>query len=142
MTKKMIYSLPKLYNREQLNIILNVIYNDIKQVLIDCIVNNPVEFEFMKNFGLTPNQRIEITSELSKQLEKITNNHFNGWCDTINFNIINSISGALSSLQKMNKINNFTPDEMVDFVYNIIVYQIDDFEHSPCISDDLLIDIE
>ena len=88
MTKKMIYSLPKLYNREQLNIILNVIYNDIKQVLIDCIVNNPVEFEFMKNFGLTPNQRIEITSELSKQLEKITNNHFNGWCDTINFNII------------------------------------------------------
>jgi len=140
MTKKMIYSLPKLYNREQLNIILNVIYNDIKQVLIDCIVNNPVEFEFMKNFGLTPNQRIEITSELSKQLEKITNNHFNGWCDTINFNIINSISGALSSLQKMNKINNFTPDEMVEFIYNLIVYQIDDFEHSPCISDDLLID--
>ena len=29
---------------------------------------------------------------------------------------------------------------MVEYIYNIIVYDIDDFEHSPCLSDDLLKD--
>ena len=41
----------------------------------------------------------------------------------------------------LGKINNFTPEEMVEFIYNIIVYQIDDFEHSPCLGEDLLKDI-
>jgi hypothetical protein len=71
----------------------------------------------------------------------LTNNKFLGWCNYIQFTIINNIDASLNSLKKINKINNFTPVEMVDFIYNIIFYLIDDFEHSPCLSEDLLKDI-
>jgi hypothetical protein len=141
MSKKIIYTLPKLYESEELNIKLAQLYDNIKITLVECIINDPFEFGFMKDFGLTPRQQVAINYSLDKQLNELTNNKYNRWCDHINFMIINGIEGSLSSLQKLNKINNFTPEEMVDFIYNNIVYQIDDFEHSPCLSEDLLKDI-
>ena len=140
MTKKTIFTLPQIYEIEELNIKLVEMYDNIKITLNDCIINNPVEFGFMQNFGLTPNQMIEINYSLDKELNKLTNNKYNGWCNHIQFTIVNSIAGSLESLRKLNKINNFTPEEMVNFIYNIIVYQIDDFQHSPCLSNDLLKD--
>lgn len=142
MTKKTIFTLPKIYEREELNIKLVEMYDNIKITLNDCIINNPVEFGFMEAFGLTPNQRIELNYSFEKELNKLTNNKFIGWCNHIQFTLINNIDASLNSLKKINKINNFTSVEMVDFIYNIIVYQIDDFEHYHGLSQDLLKDID
>jgi len=141
MTKKQIFTLPQLYTEEELHPKLIQMYANIKITLIECITNNPVEFNFMNDFGLTQNQRIDINYSLNDELIKITNNKFNGWINFVKNTVISSIESSLNSLKKLNKINNFTPEEMVEYIYNIIVYDIDDFEHSPCLSDDLLKDI-
>jgi hypothetical protein len=141
MSKKNIYTLPKLHTREELNELLNEMYNNIRIGLIEDIII-PVEFNFMKDFGLTPNQRIGIYYMLDKELNKLTNNKYSGWISYVENTIISSIESSLNSIRKLGKINIFSSEEMVEFIYNIIVYQIDDFEHSPCISEDLLIDLE
>ena len=136
MSKKNIYTLPKLYTRVQLNELLNQMYNNIRIDLIEIIINNPVEFGFMKDFGLTPNQRIELYCIIEKELNKLTNNKYNGWISYVENTIMSSIESSLNSIQKLGKINNFSAEEMVDFIYNIIVYQIDNY-----ISQDLLINL-
>jgi hypothetical protein len=136
MAIKNIYTLPKLYTTEQLNEFLNQMYNNIRINLIENIINKPVEFGFMKDFGLTPNQRIEMVSLLETELNKITNNKYNDWNTHVINIVISSIISSLNSIQKLGKINIFSPEEMVDFIYYIIVYQIHNL-----ISEDLLIDL-
>jgi len=134
--------LPKLYKEEDLEPLLNEMYKNIKETLVKCIINDIFEFKYMESFGLTPRQRIDINYILNSELNKLTNNEYEEWCNNIHFHIINSIASSLNSLVLLKKIEDFSPEEMVDFIYNIIVYQINDFQHSPCISEDLLIDSE
>jgi len=133
---------PKLYQDEELNELLKQMFIKIKEILVNCIIDDEFEFKFMEEYGLTPRQQCSLEEILQKEFNKLTNNKFDSWCNNTIFHIVNGVHGALTSLLKLGKIEEFTPEEMVEFIYNIIVYQIDDFEHSPCISDDLLIDIE
>ena len=134
--------LPKLYKEEDLEPLLNEMYKNIKETLVKCIINDKFEFKYMESFGLTPRQRIDINYILNSELNKLTNNEYEEWCNNIHFHITNSIASSLNSLVLLKKIEDFSPEEMVEFIYNIIVYQINDFQHSPCISEDLLINLE
>ena len=134
--------LPKLYKEEDLEPLLNEMYKNIKETLVKCIINDKFEFKYMESFGLTPRQRIDINYILNNKLNKLTNNEYEEWCNNIHFHITNCIASSLNSLVLLKKIEDFSPEEMVDFIYNIIVFQINDFQHSPCISEDLLIDSE
>lgn len=134
--------LPKLYKEEDLEPLLNKMYKNIKETLVKCIINDKFEFKYMESFGLTPRQRIDINYILNSELNKLTNNEYEEWCNNIHFHITNSIASSLNSLVLLKKIKDYSPEEMVDFIYNIIVYQINDFQHSPCISEDLLINLE
>jgi hypothetical protein len=133
---------PKLYKDEELNERLKQMFIKIKETLINCIIDDEFEFKFMEVYGLTSRQQISIEEILEKEFNKLTNNKFDSWCNNTIFHIVNGVHGALISLLRLEKIEEFTPEEMVDFIYNIIIYQIGDDNHSPSISEDLLIGIE
>ncbi len=49
------------------------------------------------------------------------------------------VAGFLDSLIKIERINNFTAEEYTELIYNSIIYQLDNDEHSPNLLQDIVI---
>jgi hypothetical protein len=117
----------------------NIMYNNIKKIIFDCIVKDEFEYRHMSNLGLTPRQNLEISQVLHNELNKFTENKCVEWCDKTSFNIMLGIAGFLDGLIKIKRINDFTAEEYTELIYNSIIYQLDNNEHSPNLLEDILI---
>jgi hypothetical protein len=117
----------------------NIMYDNIKKVIFECIVEDEVEYQYMNKFGLTPRQDLNISPVLYNELNKFTENKCIEWCDKTSFNIMLGIAGFLDSLIKIERINNFTAEEYTELIYNSIIYQLDNDEHSPNLLQDIVI---
>jgi hypothetical protein len=93
----------------------------------------------MSNLGLTPRQKINISPVLHNELNKFTENKCVEWCDKSSFNIMLGIAGFLDGLIKIKRINDFTAEEYTELIYNSIIYQLGNDEHSPALLEDIVI---
>jgi hypothetical protein len=93
----------------------------------------------MSKFGLTPRQKLNISPVLYDELNKFTENKCVEWCDKTSFNIILGVEGFLDGLVKIKRINDFTAEEYNELIYNTIIYQLDNGEHSPSLLEDIRI---
>jgi hypothetical protein len=103
----------------------NIMYNNIKKIIFDCIVEDEFEYRHMSNLGLTPRQKLEISPVIYNELNKFTENKCVEWCDKTSIYIMLGIEGFLDGLIKIKRINDFTPEEYVELIYNTIIYQLD-----------------
>jgi len=81
---------------------------------------------------------VDIEEILKKELNKFSENQCNEWCSTTTTYIIWSLRGFFDSLIKINKINDFTAEEIVVLIYNTIIYQLDNDGHSPYLLEDIV----
>jgi hypothetical protein len=117
----------------------NIMYDNIKKVIFECIVEDEVEYQYMNKFGLTPRQNLNISPVLHNELNKFTENKCVEWCNKTSFNIMLGVAGFLDSLIKIERINNFTAEEYTELIYNSIIYQLDNDDHSPNLLQDIVI---
>ncbi len=133
-------NLPEIHfqNKEEYIIKRDLMYENIKKTIDEWVVTDTFEYEHMDYQGLTSRQKINIGYTLIEELKKFTNNMYNDWCDEIVFYIIHGLKGFLDGLVKINKITNFTAEELSILIYNSIIYQLDNDEHSPTILEDIV----
>jgi len=117
----------------------DIMYENIKKNIIACIVEDEVEYQYMSKFGLTPRQKLNISPVLHDELNKFTENKCVEWCDKTSFNIMLGIAGFLDGLIKIKRINDFTAEEYTELIYNSIIYQLGNDEHSPALLEDIRI---
>jgi hypothetical protein len=103
----------------------DIMYENIKKIIFDCIVEDEFEYRHMSNLGLTPRQKLEISPVLNNELNKFSDNKCIEWCDKTSFNIILGVEGFLDGLVKIKRINDFTAEEYTELIYNSIIYQLD-----------------
>jgi hypothetical protein len=117
----------------------NIMYYNIKKIIFDCIVEDEFEYRHMSHLGLTPRQKLNILPVLHNELNKFTENKCVEWCDKSSFNIMLGIAGFLDGLIKIKRINDFTAEEYTELIYNSIIYQLGNDEHSPALLEDIVI---
>ena len=103
----------------------DIIYDNIKKIIFDSIIEDEFEYIHMSDLGLTPRQKLEISPVIYNELNKFTENKCVEWCDKISIYIMLGIEGFLDGLIKIKRINDFTPEEYVELIYNTIIYQLD-----------------
>ena len=117
----------------------NIMYDNIKKIIFDCIVEDKFEYRHMSNLGLTPRQNLEISQVLHNELNNFIENKCVEWCDKTSFNIMLGVAGFLDGLIKIKRINDFTAEEYTELIYNSIIYQLGNDEHSPALLEDIVI---
>lgn len=125
-------------NEEEYNRKKTIMYKNIKETIINCVVTDTFEYKHMNYYGLTPRQAVHIEEILKNELNTFSENQCNEWCSTTTTYIIWSLRGFFDSLIKINKINDFTAEEIVVLIYNTIIYQLDNDGHSPYLLEDIV----
>ena len=116
------------------------LFNNVKNTIYQCVVEDMFEYTCMHDFGLTPRQEIRIAEVLKIELTNITQDV--EWSTSIAWDIIvYGIKGFIQGFVKTknwNKIYSlFTPEEISNIIFENIKYQLDDSSHTPCILEDI-----
>ncbi len=117
----------------------NKMYDNIKDIINECVITDKFEYEHMSYQGLTSRQDLYISVVLCDELKKFTEHKCDDWCDKISFNIMLGINGFLNGLIKIKRVTDFTAKEYAKLIHNSIMYQLDNGEHSPCLLEDIII---
>ena len=99
------------------------IFNNIKEGCDLCILDNQW-YDLFKDLDVDSNHT--LSKIISDELKKITNNEHNDWCFNISSNILDGISSIIQSLFKINKFEDFTINELNNFIFEYIVFMLDD----------------
>ena len=114
-------------------------YQIIKNGLEQWIIDDNFEYCYMIEFGLTSRQRLNITYYIEKALNLITKENSKEWSENVANTITYGIEGFFNAFIKIGNwesiYSRLTPETMVELIYNNIIWQLDDEEHSPCILD-------
>ena len=131
---KIVYS-----NWEEYKNVQNEAYAIIKQGCDEWIIDDTFEYEHMFYQGLTSRQELNLPYYIEQALNLITKNQNKGWCNKVSQEIIYSIRGVLNQLVYAgfweNIYSESTPISMSKFIYDNIVWQLDDGNHAPSILD-------
>jgi hypothetical protein len=73
-------------NEDEWNTKKEILFNNVKKVLYECIVEDTLEHNYMQYFGLTPDQEVEIATILETELTNISQDK--EWSITIAWDII------------------------------------------------------
>ena len=105
----------------------NKMYDNIKQCIDDWVINDTIEYNAMTSLdmGLTPRQNIHISQTLTDELKSFTENKCDEWCNEISFHIMVGIASFLDGLLKIDRLDDFSPEECTELIYNSITYQLD-----------------
>ena len=133
-------------NWEEYENVRNEAYAIIKQGCDKWIIEDTFEYDHMSYQGLTSRQDLNLPYYIKQALDLITKNQNKEWCDKVSQEIIYSIRGVLNQLVDAgfweNIYSESTPISMSKFIYDNIVWQLDDGNHYPCILDFGIIIIE
>ena len=131
---KIVYS-----NWEEYENVQKEAYAIIKQGCDKWIIEDTFEYEHMSYQGLTSRQDLNLPYYIEKALNLITKNQNKEWSMKISSEIIYSIRGVLNQLIDAgfweNIYSEYTPNLMSKFIYDNIIWQLDDGNHIPCILD-------
>lgn len=116
----------------------NIMYYNIKKKIIACI-DTDEKYYSICIYGISSTLDLTISGVLDNELNKFTENKCIKWCDEISIYIMLGIRGFFDSLIKIKRINDFTAGEYVELIYNTIIYQLDNDEHSPSLLEDIRI---
>ena len=118
-------------------------YQIIKNGLDKWIIENNFEYQHMATMGLTPRQRINIEYYIEQALNLITKENNKEWPRMTSHDIMYGIEGFLNGFIQTGNwdliYSQLDPETMSYLIYNNIIWQLDNGEHSPCILDEIAI---
>ena len=113
----------------------NIMFATIKETVNEIIEDG--ESETIYFIGFTSVYKSQLEYIIYIELNKLTNNQYQIWCKNITYNIIFSIESAINALIHINKIDKFTMEEIGEFIYKNIVWQLGDGTNNEAILDDI-----
>lgn len=118
-------------------------YLIIKNGLNECIIEDNFEYQHMAYQGLTSRQQIYISEYIEEALKIITKGNNEEWTKKISYDIIYGIEGFLNGFIETGIweliYSQLEPETMSNLIYNNIIWQLGNGEHSPCILEDIAI---
>ena len=113
-------------NKEDLDIKINTCLENIKKQIEYIIVDDYEEYINIVYFGITSLLTIYLENTIFTELYKITNKKYYEWCYDTSYNIVFSVNSIIQSLHENNKINDFNDEELSNYIYTYIKYQLYD----------------
>ena len=113
----------------------NIMFATIKETVNEIIEDSDSETIYF--MGFTPVYKSQLEYTLYIELNKLNNNQYQIWCKNITYNIIFSIESSINALIHINKIDKFTMEEIGEFIYKNIVWQLGDGTNNEAILDDI-----
>jgi len=113
----------------------NIMFATIKETVNEIIEDS--ESETIYFMGFTSVYKSQLEYIIYIELNKLTNNQYQIWCKNITYNIIFSIESAINALIYINKIDKFTMEEIGEFIYKNIVWQLGDGTNNEAILDNI-----
>ena len=118
-------------------------YQIIKNGLNKWIIEDNFEYQHMSSQGLTSRQQMNIPYYIEQALKIITKENNKEWVEKISYDIIYGIEGFLNGFIKTGNwdliYSQLDSETMSNLIYNNIIWQLDNGEHSPCILEDIAI---
>ena len=111
-------------NKEDLDIKINICFENIKKQLNYIIVDDYDQYSNIVYFGITSVLTVYLENTIFTELYKLTNKKYHQWCSDISYNIVVSIDSIIQSLYENNKINDFNNEELSNYIYTYIKYQM------------------
>lgn len=114
------------YNtKEEYEVAKDEMFKNIKKCIKECL-DDDFEYNFMSRLksGLTPRNEMSIEYVIEEELNKFTKNQDKDYSCQLAWTIVHSINGMISSLNKLDKLDEFTKEEIIDLIYSTIEYPL------------------
>ena len=122
----------KFINNEIFEEAIKNMFENIKNIVFEHIIE---DYDNIIYDGISNIIRIYFNDTIYRELNEITNYKYFTWCSNNSCDIVSSIEASIKGLIKTNKISYFTDNELADFIYQSIKWQIyDEFNDYSIIS--------
>ena len=121
--KKEIEFLKKKMTAPKIIIKKNII-QELRQKIYSLIFDSPEQFIQLRYVGLSDFYKKDIEEILFLTLNELSNFQNPEWCNIKAISITDGIDAALCGLVEIQKLNNFTREEMAEFIIKSSMYQI------------------
>lgn len=108
----------------------NNLFDRLEERIFDIIVEDNFLYDDIENIkyytvDICFGQRYKIYNLLYYELNMITMEKYQKWCENIAWEIIFALDSGLQTLKKLDKIDNFTEEEMASYIFENIFWQLE-----------------
>ena len=113
----------KFYNNVIFEKEIKDMFESIKNIVFEYIIE---DYYNIIDDGISNLIRIYFNDIIYRELNKITGYKYFTWCSNTTWDIVYSIEASVQGLIRTNKISCFTDEELANFIYENIKWQIND----------------
>lgn len=134
-----ILNIPRLkYSKKDWNDAKQKMYDTLESCIWKCIIYDE-DNEFYNSIydGLSARQRNYLNDIIYKELNILTKDKFHTWCTNLAWDIVYGIEGSVQGLIEIEKINDFSEEEITNFIFKNLEWQLSNTKNNYSIIDDI-----
>ena len=131
--KELIIKKPKLIFKNENEWIKRkeILFNILEENIMEIIVEDDYLYDEIENIKYYNNdicsgQRYMIYTLLFKELNILTGEGYQRWCEYISWELVFSLDSAIQTLKNIDKIDDFSEDDLAEFIIQNIFWQLDE----------------
>jgi hypothetical protein len=109
----------------------DVLFNILEENIMEIIVEDDYLYDEIENIkyyinDICSGQRYMIYTLLFKELNILTGEGYQRWCEYISWELVFSLDSAIQTLKMVDKIDDFSEYELAEFICKNIFWQLDE----------------
>jgi hypothetical protein len=124
---------PKIFfkSKNEWNNFKKIFFNTLEESIFQIIVEDDYYYGYIENIkyyinDICSGQRYNIYTLLFTELNNLTSNKYQKWCENICDEIIFTIDSGIQTLKNMDMLDNFSENDLAEFIIKNIIWQIND----------------
>jgi hypothetical protein len=107
--------------------LFNILEEKIMEIIVedDYLYNDIENIKYYSN-DICSGQRYMIYTLLFKELNILTGEGYQRWCEYISWELVFSLDSAIQTLKNIDKIDDFSEDDLAEFIIQNIFWQLDE----------------
>ncbi len=111
----------------------NIFFNTLEKNIYQIIVEDDYLYNYIENIkyycnNICSGQRYDIYTLLYSELNNLTSQKYQKWCEHISWELIFSIDSAIQTLKNMELLDNFSENDLAEFINKNLYWQLNDGE--------------